>query len=314
MKLAMLADVPGWCFDRTGRAMMRFDESPHSWDLFHARDSDVPVADYNPWRPLEIRSYDGVRIGGFPLFRWFRARNAFRDEPRTFPTIASFWDIDEHLAGTAEHRHMIAAVIINDRRMEEAAKEVGRPIIYSPDRVDHHIFRPLPRLRPTKGPLRVGWAGSVKHWPGLKHPDLIREAAARLGMTFVRQDREADGQKTAAQMAEWFNTLDLYVSANEERTCTPVVQLEAAACGITALSTRCGELWPAIEAESGGQMIIEAPTEADISTCLGHASKLGRDGLQEFGARFLHRHGRELLTWQCGEATRVTEAMAALLK
>jgi len=253
MKFAFIADQKGWAFDRTGQAMLRYGQTgEHTWTVFYT--------DPKTFEKDALEQFDLVRVGGLPLFMTLHNHDLIpKDKRRYVPTIASFWDIDYHLEHCAKFRDVIAGVIVNDMRFRSSAMAFDRPIIYSPDKVDGHVFyrqKPLERTDEVKH-LRVGWAGSEHYWPQVKNVDGIAEACRVTGYEFVRQDREKDGKKTADAMREWFNTLDVYVSFNIERSCTPVPVLEAISCGVPIITTRCGDLWPMIAASCAGKVLSE---------------------------------------------------------
>lgn len=302
-RFVMFTDQPGWCFESTGHALMRYHDTEHSWEMCNA----VPFT-------MSAHVLDRctlARYGGLPLFRWFSAQHLLPTGRRCVPTIASFMDIDQHLESILLKADRIRAFIINDLRFEERmCASFDGPVLYSPDRTDHKVFYPMPELRPKDGPLRVGWAGSEASWPGVKNVDAIEEACHQAGMHFVRQARERDGKLSPAEMARWYNKLDIYVAANIERSCTPVPSLEAAACGTAVYTTRCGELWHLLE-DFDRTTIIEDGHVEPIARALNRALVLGRSKLRDRASAFLEEH-RDAITWEGGEARRITLALAKL--
>jgi len=311
-KMAMLCDVPGWCFDRTGNGMVNYHNTMHSWEIEYAR----PHSGERPPDLQRLNSYDVLRVGGVPLMRWFFANGFLGPGKRVVPTVASFRDLDAARIKWLQRPDIaekLLGIIINDQRQAPQAVQLGVPVIYSPDRVCHEMFAPMPELRPKNGPIRVGWAGSEQYWQGVKNVGLIASACTNLKMEFVRQDREEDGLKSPEQMAKWLNGLDVYVAANIERSCTPVTTLEAVACGVLVMTTRCGEMWPLIKSFMP-QLIINKGNLRGVREALSVAKEIGRDELQLRGMEFRHCFAEDFVTWQCGEAQRVTRTLAALRK
>lgn len=308
MKLCMVTDQKGWCFERTARALVKYHNTRHTWSWAQAVGDDGRELNH-----LEEAAL--YRVGGLYLVPWLLSRGLPSKSPgqTLVATVASFADLGDPLA--AIERGLlpsIAAFLVNDLRQEEGVIHLGLPIIYSPDRADQEVFFPKLDLRPPSGPLRVGWAGSEFYWPGVKHVDLIAEACERVkGVKFVRQDREKEGLKGPAEMCSWINSLDVYVAANEERSCTPVTQLEAVACGVPVLTTRCGELWRVVESFEPG-WIIERPTAKDIAVALELVVSTGRKRLRDKGLDFWVRYAKHWVTWECGEAERVTRVFERL--
>ncbi len=160
-------------------------------------------------------------------------------------------------------------------------------------------------------PLRVGWAGSIKAWGGIKHQAEIIEACERVeGVEFVRQDRELDGQKDQKEMAEWFSSLHCYISANDVDTCTPVPQIEAIGCGVLPITTKCGERWDLIEALEPN-LILRDSSVAEISRALTWCVE-NVERVSNLGMTLRKRHFGNVISWNCGEATLATQAMEAL--
>lgn len=309
MKFVMVADTPGWCFDRTAQGMIKYHGTEHEWDVVYSFSKNWPRGGVLKALP----DADIYRVGGLPLLNWMETHGLLKGRRQQFvPTFASFMDIDRCHELLAGKMHYVAAFIINDQRMIDVAIQLGRPIIYSPDRCDHGIFKPMLGKRPKSGPLRVGWAGSERYWHGVKHVDAIEQACKEVGdIEFVRQDREKDDWKSAQEMADWFNGLDLYMSANMSRTCTPVPTLEAMSCGVPVFTTRCGELWRVIHS-THPSWIIQKPDMRSVQEALERAVNVGRDSLRASAIQLSRRAGRNFVTWECGEARRVTEALAAL--
>jgi hypothetical protein len=295
----MIIDADGWCFDRTAEAMINYHNTDHEW------------IKWNPHTERQIPDADIYRVGGLPLFNWLGFEGYLNTE-NFIPTIASFHDgrkLPDLLFPWIDHA---IGLIINDKRQEKFTQDLEIPVVYSPDYTDERIFYPMPELRPKSGPLRIGWAGSVRAWKRVKNVDEIMMSCLQTpGVEFVRQDREYDGQKNQDEMREWFNSLDLYVAANIEETCTPVPTLEAIACGVPVLTTRCGELWKHIE-PLAPNMIIPTATAKGISSSIAQVGSLTREDLRELGER-MHR---DLLpghvSWSCGEAKRITEVLVSM--
>lgn len=311
MRFAFLADVPGWAFCRTGQALEKYGQAPeHSWVTHYAQPRDFEMSD--------IESYDLVRVGGLPLFVMLVNHELIPLTPRKYvPTIASFWDESFHLKRLRELRYLIAAIIVNDLRLAPGALSLDRPVIYAPDNVDPAIFSPtvdaheLRAVRMRQGlPLRVGWAGSEHYWAGIKHVDQIAEACRRTGCEFVRQDREKDGQKTAEEMADWYQGIDVYVAFNEERTCTPVPVLEALSCGVPVITTRCGDIWHMI-AQSRAGLVLESPDMQHLEAALRavRAQRARGESL------WVNSDLQSYLQWPTsGLATAATATMTALVE
>lgn len=84
----------------------------------------------------------------------------------------------------------------------------------------------------------------------------------------------------ATEEDEWYATLDLYVADNDEETPTPVSQLEAASCGVSIVTTRCGILWSLLPSWA----VVDRPGSVDdMVAALRFAVTFGRKGLRRQG-------------------------------
>lgn len=315
MRYAFIADVPDWALHRQGLGLVKYGAwHGHTWDLFHARPKD--------FEPEELAAnYDAIRVGGTGVLYYLHTQGLLapiiesRAETRGFPRVicsfASFRDEPEYRGIVRWLIKSIDAFMAVDGRLLSQCGAYKRAAVHVPDRTDPETFKPMVDLRPQSGPLRVGWAGSVAFWPQIKHPDAIEAACkATPGVVFVRQDRELDGQKSAPEMARWYNSLDLYCVANDRDTPTPVPWLEAAACGVPILGTRCGELWPIWHAFAP-PLTIDSPAIAAIVDGLERAKRAGRERLHNQGLLFQSRF-RHFLYWNHGVAVEFTKFVSAL--
>jgi hypothetical protein len=312
LRFAMCIDREGWCFERTADSLKKFSRADASWSKICAIDPQGQML-----KEFD-HTFDMYRFGGVPLLKWFVDHKIITSPQfnrRCVPTFASFREADavEFSIFMHDNLDLLAGVIINDRRMFSSVMQYGVPVIYSPDCVDPTVFKPKVSLRPQHNlPLRVGWAGSEKAWGTIKHQKEIREACESFGdqVEFVRQDREQDGPKNQAEMCDWFNSLHVYVSANVVKTCTPVPQIEAIACGILPITTKCGERWDLIKGQAP-ELILKDHSVDSIKTslkwCLDRVHLL-----QSMGLELRQRHFPDIISWHCGEATLATEAMEAL--
>jgi hypothetical protein len=304
MRFAFIADTADWACHRQGMGLVKYGETEeHRWSLFHAEPRDFTRE--------RLAGFDAVRVATASLFGQLISEEALPvGGPRLICSLASFQDAPRSRRVLRAHAEIIDAFAIVDHRLVSHCAGYGRPILPYIDRTDPEVFYPL-RPRPTlEGPLRVGWAGSEKAWGRLKHVDLVEQACSWAGVDFVRQDRELDGVKDEAAMRAWFAGLDIYIAANEIETPTPVAQLEAAACGVPLVSTRCGILWPLLPTWA----VVDRARSVDaLAACLATANTVGREELRRQGLVFLAQN-RYFLHWGEGEAEQHTEAVAALCR
>lgn len=257
MRFAYIADVPWWAIARHGQGLVDHHRTEHSWELFYVSEDSGE----RHIRNQDLDIFDAVVYGGLSIWWMSRESGWVPSSGNVIAvTMASFRDARGMSVSNVETGEevdlsycledlRVRAIVINDRRMAPHVMRYELPVIHHPDRVDLEVFRPMPELWPSSGPLRIGWAGSDAHWKSVKHLEEIVDAVKRNPCAdLVLQRREVEGLKSPEEMCRWYNGLDLYVCANDELTPTPVPILEAVACSTPVLTTRCGELWVALQA------------------------------------------------------------------
>lgn len=310
MKLYMGIDLPGWCFDRVFNGLHTYGSN--AWKGIVTRRPILSEKGMPPPGPF--------RQGGIMQFlnvvRWGYLKNTWND--LCLPTSSSFQFFNRAaiVKEFSAHLNLIGAIGYVDRRMVPMLTRYKKPLFYCPTCVDPKSFYPMPELRQglMNRKIRVGWAGSQIYWKNLKHVPEIEVACQALEkhIEFVRQDREADGQKSITEMNLWHNANDINISANEEDTCTPVPQIEAISCGVLPISTRCGERWRWI-AGLDENLIIQEPTVDGIIKTLRYCIE-NKARLHMLGMELRKRHLFTELSWCAGEAKLQTEIAMRFVK
>lgn len=144
-------------------------------------------------------------------------------------------------------RHIRRAnvVICRNRKLEKWAQERHKNARYIPVGVDTEIFRPESRVFIEKK-LRVGWCGQIN--PGIEghfkgYYEIWEPLKAELGdrYEFVENTRIADDALNWHELADWYRSLDVYVTTASAEG-TPNGPFQAAACGVPVISTDVGQV------------------------------------------------------------------------
>lgn len=138
------------------------------------------------------------------------------------------------------------AVICRNEALEAWVKPYARETATIPAGVDTDVFHAVGRVENTSRRLRVGWCGQVSGRPGADfkgYAEVWRPLVASLSERYEFREfsHAADKALSATHMADWYRSLDVFVStASAEGTPNP--PFEAAACGCVVISTDVGQV------------------------------------------------------------------------
>ena len=135
------------------------------------------------------------------------------------------------------------AVFANNLQLaQQLDVALGRKVFYTPNGVDTSFFRPG-TTPPPPSPLRVGWAGSLENQTASHRGvyDFIVPAVEAVNGAEVRLAAREHRWRDAEEMRAFYQSLHVYVCASLSEG-TPNPCLEAAACGVTVVTTRVGNM------------------------------------------------------------------------
>jgi glycosyltransferase involved in cell wall biosynthesis len=253
-RVLCVVNRPGWAHDRKTDALVRV--LADRYEIEKRFQSELTAADLEA--ADAILFYYWLQIDELPHLRpLLRAR---RD--RLLLGVCSHHELDgawrmPGLGTLAEAR----AVFVNNRLLlDELEPLLPVPVYYTPNGVDTTFFRP-PAVPPAATPrLRVGWAGSlVNHGPTHRGvQEVIAPAAAMVGAELCLAARE-EKWRTAAEMVEFYQSIDVYVCASRSEG-TPNPCLEAAACGLPLVTTAVGNM-PEFVRDGDNGFLVERRAE-----------------------------------------------------
>lgn len=133
-------------------------------------------------------------------------------------------------------------VLCVSKALVKVAESLGANAVYAPPGVCHETFEPRRDHAPVNtNCLTIGWCGQHK---GVTkgYREVLKPLMLRLPQhEFSVIDRSAESPLTQGEMAQWYRSLDVYLSTS----CSEGFQmppLEAMACGIPVIATRAGAI------------------------------------------------------------------------
>ncbi len=232
-----VVDRPGWAHDRKTDALAR--ALAGRYRIVKRFQAEVTAAD--------IEAAEGVL-----LYYWLQVERL----PHLRPLLAA--RRDRLLIGVCSHYELEGAwrepalqtldelaggVFVNNMALfDELSPLLRKPLHYTPNGIDTELFKPAAAAREPGSPLRVGWAGSLANQGAERRGvhEVIAPAAAIAGAELCLAVRE-ERWRTAAEMVDFYHSLDVYVCASRDEG-TPNPCLEAAACGLPVVTTAVGNM------------------------------------------------------------------------
>jgi glycosyltransferase involved in cell wall biosynthesis len=245
-KVAILADVKNWAWARKSEQLKRYLS-----DEF-----EIAIA------YLYDRSPDPIPTGRdlYHTFEVFQASRLPASLSYVTGMTAHVWPTWEKQHGPGTVRRWASGALAfhaNSKLLEsEMATLLDRPICYVPNGVDETYFRRT-RQRTQNERLVVGWVGKPNPRKG---SDIVAEACKVAGVelrTVQRTYRDALGPEA---MREFYQDLHVLAVASDMDG-TPNPALEAAACGVTVVSNRIGNM-PEFIVDGVNGMIVEREAES----------------------------------------------------
>lgn len=265
-RVAILADVRGWAWDRKSQALQRHlaDEFQMEVAYIHGR----PVSDPIPKGCDLYHTFEVFQASGLPAVL-----------PFVTGMTAHVWRTWEQKYGAGTVRRWASAArafhansLMLVREMEVLLE---RPICYVPNGVDEAFFRRT-RQRAQNERLVVGFVGKPNPRKG---SGLVAKACEIAGVELRMVQRTYRDALGPEQMREFYQDLHVLAVASDMDG-TPNPALEAAACGVAVVSNRIGNM-PEFIATGENGILVERSVEslADAFTLLardvGAAVRMG---------------------------------------
>ena len=256
-RIVCVVDRPGWAHDRKADALAR--TLADSYELVKRYQAEISAPDL--LAADAVLFFYWLQVERLPQLRDVLRRR--RD--RVVIGVCSHYELEGawREPGLAILRELAQAVFVNNRLLfDELGPCLERPLHYTPNGVDTEFFRPAPDAPRPAATLRVGWAGSLVNQGSERRgvreilaPAVHAVAGAELCLA-VREER----WRTAAEMVDFYHSLDVYVCASRDEG-TPNPCLEAAACGVPVVTTRVGNMPELIRDGENGFFIERDPVD-----------------------------------------------------
>jgi glycosyltransferase involved in cell wall biosynthesis len=160
--------------------------------------------------------------------------------------------------------NFVQGVFVHNQHLYEDYKAVfeNKPFYLNPNGVDTDFYSPALEPKQIGQPLIVGWAGSLENHGTLRgYHDILVPAVKMTEGVELRTAAREDKFRGPAEMLEFYRTLDVYLVGSRVEG-TPNPGLESAACGVTIISTRVGNMPELIRDGENGFLVDERTPEA----------------------------------------------------
>lgn len=228
-KSLVIADIPGWAFDKIYRNLFKYMSC--IVDVHYMELHPDPIYD----------KYDVIYYLCDYNLNWLieRIDRSLINPKKVVIGIRS--EVSDIRYNNAEFlRNVCAALAVSNQLLYDRFSAIHNtpPIYYAPGGVDTSIFTFDPLY--IKRKPRVGWSGSIAPWGvEFRGINIIKEACANIGYEFVPALRD-NGQRNEIEMIEYYhNEIDIYVEMSQSAGRQNGL-VEAAACGVPVISTHVG--------------------------------------------------------------------------
>jgi glycosyltransferase involved in cell wall biosynthesis len=254
MRLAMIADSPGWAHDIIASGLLLSLPADFEIDIRYLYDAE--------YRTCLLEGFDHEPYDLVHLMSW-----------RQLPAIAEFAIPRGKLVSTIHgHRNLDCAeklqrtfaacseVSVVSQRLQRVLADGGRGASLTPCGVDTQWFCPSTNTPPhpftfcAAGRLYDDQSDDIKGWRRVLWP--VAKALAEHHAQFLTIDRAA--RKQHHEMPAFYSAADVFLCASASEG-NPLPLLEAAACGLALLTTDVGVAGELAE-DGGARILPRCPT------------------------------------------------------
>lgn len=154
-------------------------------------------------------------------------------------------------------------VTVNSQRLVELLSPY-RPVVYTPNGVDHRVFSPAPHAQ-HKHPV-LGWVGKTRAAKNFRMLlEGVRAASKRTPLVFlaIEVSKQNANLRPRSVLRDFYRRLDYYICFSTSEG-TPNVCLEAAASGVPIVTTAVGNM-PELVREGETGWFVEPTVESLVN-------------------------------------------------
>lgn len=285
-KILLVADQPGWIFDRHCTEIM--SRLNHKYSIATTyRKSNIPKMS---------EEFDLVYIlDPIPL------RHGYPPQEKTIMGLRNEFLYREHPNGaeglyekgfpgrcTSIKDKCCILHVVNQNLMNIFADIVDKPLLMVGHGVDENTFNRENYSKEPSEVLRVSTSGRGSPNKGFK---FVEEACEDLGLKFVTA-QYGKTKRTKDQMPEFYNGSDVHVCMSKtEGLNNPLI--EAGAMGLAVVSTRCGAAVEMIEDGVSGFLV-----DRDVESLKVALVKLQDDSVRKKMSELYHNEIMDNWTWK----------------
>ena len=241
MKLLLVFDVPGWCWEKKCMALQKY-LSPHFEKI-----RIMPLARFMKEPDKIVKAFDSIHFLGWRYGeQWAKYCST---------TVASYDYENPQKRGDAKKiLNKYRAVVTTNQDLQRVLREdVGVESYCLPNGVDHTVFvppekrdndklvvgwagKPMWTISKSRCPNEIQWYGEGGIWP------ILKEKFAQIPGVEVREVANMpDKAISTEEMVKWYQGVDVFICPHA-KCGSPNPAFEAAACGCCVVTTPCGAI------------------------------------------------------------------------
>lgn len=288
VKCALIADIPGWAFHNLAKGIVKYNPEPDlEIDIFYEvecrrRKYGAAFRGYDVLYPFSPFQVDLLVSRGFRDYITTLHMNSLKSQPGFCPKL----DGKDFRLRVLERARRVS--VLNERQLE-MMRRIRSDTFLLRAGYDPELF--YPGDGPQRDHLVVGWLGNPKK--PYKRFDLAEAACDLEGIEFLPlvcaskggAVQYSDLVSIEAMRQEFYSKIDVLLITSDHEG-LPTGAIEAAACGVTLLSTKVGIM---IELLTGSEADLLVPQDIEIIQDRLRELRDNRERCKQSGKRLLEK-------------------------